>query len=523
MLDRIKAEILSSPGVLSSVLGFKNNWHQVEWYSELANQDNKKMVVLAPREHSKSTCFSVVYPLWEILRDRRTRIIIVSNSGSQSESFLRQIVSIIEGNRSLQSVFGNLKPDIPDKWNSREIIVDRTDESLDQPEEKDQTVSTVGTGGAILSKRADIIICDDILNKENTKTPEQRKKVAEWFSDILLPVLVSGGRLIWVSTAFHSKDLSRELLANPLYDFKKIYKAIHSEAERQDLWDKYKEILFSDPELGKKLADDFYLKNIEEMIRGAKVLWPDLRDYKNLYDRRIEVGTRSFNLMYQNDPRNEEDTLFKEDWIDQCANDGIRLMQSYDDAADVYDIVARTQGVDLGVKEEIGADETVIFTVGKTKQNKLMMMNVTFGNWSPSLTRKNIAQAGRDMKPHIILVESNAYQASLQMDMKELTTLPIKGFQTTSEKYDELLGINGLAVGVENGQWILPSDPSDPRTKAVFEKLKDAMLDYVPGQHTPDILIAMWIAWVAIRNMESKATIKSIKSSGQYQSIQAGI
>jgi hypothetical protein len=522
-MEKIRKEILSSPRVLSSVLGFKNNWHQIEWYSRLANPENKKMVILAPREHSKSTCFSVVYPLWEILKNRRIRIIIVSNSASQSEAFLRQVSSIIENNKSLQSVFGNLKPELPEKWSAREIIVNRVGEISGQPEEKDPTISTVGTGGAILSKRADIIICDDILNKENTKTPEQRKKVKEWFSDILLPVLVSNGRLIWVSTAFHSKDLSRELLENPLYDFKKIYKAIYKEADNQELWDKYKEILFSDEATGKKQADTFYYNNKEEMDKGADVLWSGLRDYKNLYDRRIEVGTRSFNLMYQNDPRNEEDTLFKEDWIDQCADEGMRLIPAYDDATDVYDIAVRTQGVDLGVKEDANADETVIFSLGKTRKNKFIMMNATYGNWSPALTRQNIAQAGYDIKPHLILVESNAYQASLQMDMKELTTLPIKGFQTTSEKYDEVLGINGLAVGIENGQWILPADPSHPKTKAVFEKLKDAMLDYVPGQHTPDILIAMWIAWVAIRNLESKSTIKSIKSSGQYQSIQAGI
>lgn len=521
LINDFKNQILKHPVNLSRLLGFKNNWHQTEWYNTLSDKKNQKIAILAPREHSKSTCHSVVYPLWEVLKNKSIRIIVVSSTASQAEAFLRQTTSIIERNKKLRMWFGDLKPRQPEKWTAREIIVDRADSDSDKIEEKDPTISSVGAGGAILSKRADIIVVDDALNKENTRTPEQRKKFKEWFNDVLLPVLVSDGKLIWVSTAFHIKDFSQELLENPLYDFKKTYKAIINEADNQDLWDNYKHLLLNN---GKKKANEFYKENKKPMLLGSKVLWPQLRDYKNLYDKRIEVGTRSFNLMYQNDPRNDEDALFKEEWIDNCSDDGLRLHSSFTQSQDIYSIKVRTQGVDLAIKEDPGADETVIFTMGKTSYNKFFLMNVTFGHWSPSTQRKNIAQAGNDFSPNLILVESNAYQASLSKDMQEMTSLPIRGFQTTAEKYDEALGINGLAVGIENGQWILPSDPSDPRTKQIFDKLKEAMLDYRPSEHTPDILIAMWLAWTAMRDVgyvEEQSRVIDI--GGMYEPLDKGM
>ena len=39
---------------------------------------NRNSVVLAPRFHAKSVCFSINYPLWEIYRNPAIRIIIVS-------------------------------------------------------------------------------------------------------------------------------------------------------------------------------------------------------------------------------------------------------------------------------------------------------------------------------------------------------------------------------------------------------------------------------------------------------------
>lgn len=233
---------------MSWVLGFKNNWHHDLWYDILDNQViqdhetgllipnttgriNKAIMLLAPRGHAKSTVFTVNATLTEIVRNRNVRIVIVSNSSEVADGFLREIKGHLEREDpkrvyDFQKVHGNLVPKFPEKWTNNQIIVDRPDLRL-----KDPTVAAVGAGGSVLSRRADIILCDDILNQDNSRTPEQREKIKRWFHEVLMPVLVPGGRIIVVGTKWHDFDLYSELLEDEMFDIRiKMQAIVRTEA-----------------------------------------------------------------------------------------------------------------------------------------------------------------------------------------------------------------------------------------------------------------------------------------------------
>ena len=493
-------------GYYAELIGFPPSWHHSNWLNLLEDKSNSKLVVLAPRNHAKSTDFSIIYPSWEIGNRPQVRIIIVSSAASQSQAFLRSIKYLIEDEPNYFNIFGNLKPDRPEKWTEREVIVNRP-----ITKEKDPTVSTLGAGGAILSKRADIIICDDILNKENTRTPEQRQKLKEWFTDVLMPVLEpNGGRFIWVSTAFNLEDLSHDLFKDPTVDVKIKYRAILNEAIRQDLWQQYSDLLWAE---GKKSADEFYKNNEKEMIEGSQVLWTDRFNYKKLFDERISLGTRSFNLMYQNEAISDETAVIREAWVEQCKDESRRLVDRFNQS--VYDISIQivTQGADLAISESEMANETVITTLGLTKDNKIILLNGIGGRWSPGEIRANIKGQNDRFSPAVILVENNAFQASMVRDLQETSIAPIRGFTTTDEKFDEFVGINSIAVALENKQIILPADPRDPRTLTFYEKLKHDMISF-PSGHTGDYLMSFWFAFTAIRNIKS-STVVAVKSKGR--------
>ncbi len=76
----------------------------------------RNMMLMAPRNHGKSTIFSVAYVLWRIVKNPNVRIVIASNALSQSESFLRQVTFNLENNDKLRELFGNLVPQMPEKW-----------------------------------------------------------------------------------------------------------------------------------------------------------------------------------------------------------------------------------------------------------------------------------------------------------------------------------------------------------------------------------------------------------------------
>jgi len=489
-----------------NVLGYTMNWHLTDWYNILQDKSNEKIIFLAPRNHAKSTAVTAVYSAWEIGNNPNVRIIIVSNASTQAQAFLRVIKSIIEEEEKYQEVFGMLKPPQPDKWSEKDIIVNRS-----ELKEKDPTVATVGAGGAILSKRADIIICDDILNQENTRTPEQREKILRWFRDTLMPVLdPEHGRLIWVSTAWNLEDLSHVLFKDPTFDVKRKYKAIIKEAKNQKLWDEYKEMLYGH---GKKIANQFYEDNKVAMLKGAKVLWEDRFDYKKLYDERISSGIRSFNLMYQNQAVSDETAVIKEAWIEQCKDVNRRLIDKFEQFDYDMSIQVITQGTDLAVSETEMANETVITTLGRTSDNKIIVLNAIGGRWSPQETRNNIKGQNDRFNPALILVENNAFQASMVKDLQNISTAPIRGFTTTGEKFDEFVGINSIAVALENKQVIIPADPRHPRTMAFYERLKTDMISF-PSGHTGDWLMSFWFAFVALRSLVSDSVVV-VKSKGR--------
>jgi hypothetical protein len=71
---------------------------------------------------------------------------------------------------------------------------------------------SAGAGGAIISKRFDLILCDDILDEENTANPEQREKIETWFWKTLKPCLVPGGSIIVIGTRWAEGDLYQKLI-----------------------------------------------------------------------------------------------------------------------------------------------------------------------------------------------------------------------------------------------------------------------------------------------------------------------
>jgi len=508
----LKAQRDSLSYFAKETLGFEVTKYQKDWYNLIENEKIRKFLLLAPRNHAKSTIISINAPLWFVGRNHEIRIIIVSNTASQAESFLRSIKSTIERDEKYKETFGDLMPRYPEKWTEREIIVNR------DTKEKDPTISTVGTGGAILSKRADVIICDDILNKDNTRTVDQRKKVKEWFNDILMPVLdPHNGRLFIIGTAFNLEDLYHDLIFHdPTFDIKLKFGAVIKESDKQDLWKEYENLMLTE---GKEAANDYYEKNKDNM-NDAKVLWPERWSYRRLVDERLSVGTRSFNLMYQNEAISDETAVFKEEWIEKCKDEDRALIDRYDPAVSDLGSIIIAQGVDLAIKEDEKADWTVDLTAAKLNNNKFIVLNCVKGHWSPADIRNTIRGQNDNFKPSLILVEDNAFQASLVKDMQDQTTLPIRGFTTTGEKFDEEVGINSLAVSFENGQWILPANPRDHRTVDFYQHLKEDMMKF-PSGHTGDLLMALWFAFTALRSLKSGDVVR-VKTSGMYKGVSVG-
>lgn len=431
----------------------------------------------------------------------------------QAQSFLREITGHIQRNEVLIERYGNLVPKYQEVWTNRAIIVERPAFKL-----KDPTISCVGSGGTILSKRADLIIGDDILDEENTRTPEQRKKMFDWYVNVLLPVLEPDGMVVIDGTVWHPEDLYHKLMDDPAYDVRIKYKAIIKEASRIDLWDEYKRI--NDEESADK-AFNFFQENNGDMIRGSDVLWPDRWPYGKLKMRQASMGRVAFSRNMQNEVLGEEDQMIKEAEFEAAKERGrdFRLQHQVIE----HQFLVVVQGIDpaTGSKRTAQSGWSVIVSLGiEQKTGMRRVLNIERGQWKSKELRTNIREQCDRFKPRRIKVESNAFQVTLVQDFKEESSAvadKIKGQITGGEKWDEEIGLDSIALLFENNKIILPYDKTDPRTVRLIEQFIDELRTMQVG-HTGDIVMAFWLAdraWREIRKDTSMARIK-IKSAGMY-------
>ena len=67
-------------------------------------------------------------------------------------------------------------------------------------------------GSAIICKRFDLLLMDDILDEENTQTIDQQEGVEIWFKKTLKPCLAPDGVIVAIGTRWGEGDLYEKFM-----------------------------------------------------------------------------------------------------------------------------------------------------------------------------------------------------------------------------------------------------------------------------------------------------------------------
>jgi hypothetical protein len=480
-------------------------------------------VITMPRDHGKSKHLSIAYPLWRIAKNHNLRILAISGTAGIAESFLSEIVSNIERNDKYiawakaidptgMGVVPRLKPGrkSQEDWSGKQISIERTEVGM-----KDPTIAATGIFGQILSRRADIIICDDIVNQENSFTENQREKVKEWLDTTVIPVLVPGGTFIYLGNTWHQDDVVSKFMNDPRFMVQKRRGAIIKEADDQELWRKWGSIMVNvtiEPKTRRQLANAFYNENREAMDKGWETLWPDRYPYSRLYFQRL-LNPYAFARMYQCDPSNRPDQVIKDEWIQHALKKGKDLRfqdlphkRALGSMPDGNIIEVSAGGMDLAISQEESSDDTALVYLDLIRygydgvdDGDYLVRQIHRGHLTPNEQRQFPKRAWTEHGMQTIRVESNGYQKSLSIDLQN-EGIPVRAYNTGGEKFDPEIGINSFAVMMELGKVTIPSDPSDPRTVELAAKLANEMRAF-PDGHTGDSLMALWFAFSEIREL----------------------
>ena len=266
-----------------------------------------RRAVAAPRGHAKSTNLTFKGTMHSTLYSYKHYPIIISDSSEQAEGFLDNIRVEFEENTAILEDFGPLAGSV---WRSN-VLVTKTNIKIE----------AIGSGKKIRGRkhrnwRPDLIILDDVENDENVRTPEQRKKLKDWFDKAVSKCGDDYTDIVYIGTLLHYDSLLAKTLTNPAYRSIK-YKAVIRFSQADDLWQQW-ETIFTDLSNDDRESDAlaFFQAHKTAMLEGTQVLWEEKLSYYDLMVMRVSEGEASFNSEEQNEPINPDDCLFMEEWFD---------------------------------------------------------------------------------------------------------------------------------------------------------------------------------------------------------------
>jgi hypothetical protein len=190
---------------------------------DLIDSDEQKIAIAAPRGIGKTT-IATALAAKEILFRQEHFIAYVMNSATVACMQTENLKHILLTTPTIRHFFGNIKKDIA------------TDESIPLDSSSDETfaksvwtafgttcVLPRGAGQQIRglnwrSHRPGLILVDDLENKKEIMSEENRKKIKSWFfSDLVKSVdrYSNKWKIVYIDTLKHEDSLLQELLDSP--------------------------------------------------------------------------------------------------------------------------------------------------------------------------------------------------------------------------------------------------------------------------------------------------------------------
>lgn len=344
---------------------------------------------LAFRGAGKSTSCTITKTIHLLLKDPNLRILIASKTAQNASGFLKEIKNHFESNQLLAEIFGEYY-DLHkcSKWNDTEIeVLPRTKPN------KEASITCVGVEGTIVSKHYDVIISDDLVDEENSRTKGQREKTKTWYYQTLDPTLEPPdpeiphrGEHHRLGTRYHYGDLYGHLIANELKEHHNI---------------------------------------IPALFEGMSP-WPEKYPPEWFNEKRKKSGIIIFNAQYQCDTEAMKGEVFQ---FDDCQT-------IPEDQVPGKNELRIFMGVDLAISEKETADKFAIVVIGVTvDKSAYFVLDYFEGQLRFNAQTDKIIEYARRWDPIRIGIETVAYQEAQYHNLKDRNPdIRLKSVKTDKDK-----------------------------------------------------------------------------------------
>ena len=213
------------------VLGM-TKWEE-SLHGDLANflkAPDRQKLILMPRGHLKTSLVTVAWSIQQALINPNIRILIANAVWDNARMILGQISDYLTYKSLLPAIYGDFKtPQM--RWTRDELeIAQRTSATSKEP-----TFSTAGIETALAGRHYDLIIHDDLVERNNVGTKEQMQKVITFYRDSL-DLLDPGGRMVVIGTRWALGDLYGWLMET---EMKSLNGHVFKDAAERAEWRKF--------------------------------------------------------------------------------------------------------------------------------------------------------------------------------------------------------------------------------------------------------------------------------------------
>jgi len=389
--------------------------HHKEWHKHwVTEQDSKYLLriagdnvdLLAPRGSGKSTSLGL-FVAWAIgyhtMHKKLLQILYISYSLSAARGKSKTIRSIIESPEYAE-IFPMVAPGL--EWSNDNWSIDFKLAGIKSTGAERFTMICAGAAGSITSKRAMLIILDDIIKSaEQIANPSVREKIERNFVSVIRPTLLEGGRIIGLGTRFRPDDIHVTR-----FNSKKGWIQIEQQA-----------ILVDEYGIERSYWESFW------SLAYLKQLQKD--------------DPLSFSYQFQNKIVPLDEMGLHPSWI------------HFEDIPESFDCYA--VGIDLASSLKQKADFTVMTLIGKLN-DKYYVLDYRRGKWNGNLEKcQQLVELYEEWIepgiPFTVFCEDTSYQSSFQGDFTNYVVNDLKiydmqcrGARMKGDKLAHLLSISGI-------------------------------------------------------------------------------
>ena len=407
-------------------------------FENVVNGHNKRLIInMAPR-HTKSEFASYLLPAWFLGKNPNKKIIQTSHTAELAVGFGRKVRNLIDSEEYNQ-VFNDVKLKADNKSAGRWAT------------NKGGEYFSIGVGGSVTGKGADLLIIDDPHSEQEAKLaahkPDIFDAVYEWYTSGPRQRLQPGGAIIIVATRWSLRDLTGQVI-----------KASQTSG-----------------------GDEWEVIELPAIMPSGKPVWPEFWKLEELLALKEELPVGKWNAQYQQQPTAEEGAIVKREWWKRWESDRPPpcdfVIQSWDTA------FLKHNRADFSACTTWG-----VWTTEEGETNIILLDAFKDRYEFPELKQKAY-ETYREWEPDVFLVEAKAAGSPLVFELRRMG-IPVSEYSPTKGN-DKIVRLNAVSDLFASGRIWVPE-------RKFADELIEEVAAFPSGEHD-DLVDSMTQALLRFR------------------------